>query len=198
MNDQMLQEESRSIKSKSDQETALPIQASTTSDVNKRSWIRYRTEYLDQNNDDIVWEENSRTPFENRNDGLDSIRDPIFEILTIYRARVDSTKTTKRASQPGERKREGPPPRSFGTPPRYKLRIYSSALRNALNSVVRYYPSQCQSLNGDTLEVDWPYTVLVHHYDELAEFRRQILLKEPGELCTREIHAPEDIQELLE
>ncbi|KAG8157941.1 hypothetical protein KVR01_012213 [Diaporthe batatas] len=195
--DLKLQEESAPTKSRpqSGHGKEVAFQTTTTTDVHKRPWIRYRTEYLDQNNDDVVWEENSRTPSANHNDGLDFIGDPIFEILTIYRARGDS-KSVKRSSKTGERTREGPPPRSFGTPPRHKLRIYSSALRNALNSVVQYYPSQ--SLNGDALEVDWPYPVLVHHYDELAEFRKQILLKEPSELCVRETHAPEDIQALLD
>jgi hypothetical protein len=64
-----------------------------------------------------------------------------------------------------------------------------------LNSVVEYYPSQ--PLNGDVLEINWPYPVLVHHYDELAEFREEVLLKKPGDLCVRETHAAEDIQALL-
>lgn len=189
-----LQQESVPPKSSDEQGRDTLVQIPLTGNQHERLWIRYRTEYRDQSTNDVVWEENSRTPTGSRHDGTDSISDPIFEILTTYKARGDST-NAKRSSQPGDEKREGPPPRSFGAPPYHKLRIYSPALRNALNSVVQYYPSQ--SLNGDVLEINWPYPVLVHHYDELAEFRRQVLMKKSNEMCAREIHAAEDIQTLL-
>lgn len=189
-----LQEESAAPEPQDDQSKVFPIQAPPDDDQSERSWIRYRTEYRDQRTNDVVWEQNSRTPIDDGHDGTVSMKDPIFEILTTYRARGDST-NAKIPSQLHDGVREGPPPRSFGTPAYHKLRIYSPAIRNALNSVVEYYPSQ--PLNGDVLEINWPYPVLVHHYDELTEFRREVLLKEASDLCAREIHADEDIQALL-
>lgn len=189
-----LQQEIQAPTSKATQCRRSPVQIPPTDDHRERSWIRYRTEYRDQSTNDVVWEQISRTPIEGRHEGTGSIKDPIFEVLTTYRARGDSG-NAKNPSQPEDGKREGPPPRSFGTPAYHKLRIYSPAIRNALNSVVQYYPSQ--SLNGDVLEVKWPYPVLVHHYDELEEFRKEVLQKEPGDLCVRETHAAEDIHSLL-
>lgn len=194
MDNQTSHPEPPSTQAQLDQNREVTIQTPTTNDQSQRSRIRYRTEYLDQSTNDVVWEENSRTPIVNPHDGTDFINDPAFEILTIYRARGDS-KNTLRSSEAGGRKLQGPPPRSFGTPARHKLRIYSPALRNALNSVVQYYPSQ--PLNGDVIEVNWPYPVLVHHYEDLVEFRTRVLSKEPTELCVREALAADDIQALL-
>lgn len=164
----------------------------------ERLWIRYRTEYRDRFTDDVVWEQASKTPSVEGHDGTDATEDPVFEIITTYRARDDrdtSTRSSKKSPRNQEDKADGPPPRSFGVPASYELRIYSPAIRNALNSVVRYYPSQ--SLAGDVLEIEWPYPLLVHHYDELAEFRKQVLSKDPNNVCMREKHAPEDIEALL-
>ncbi|KAG6362329.1 hypothetical protein INS49_010559 [Diaporthe citri] len=180
--------------SQDDQCTETPIQPPPTNPQYERLWIRYRTEYRDQKTNSVVWEKNSRTPIDDGPDGIGSMKDPIFEVLTTYRARGDNT-TEKRSSRTDNTEGKDPPPRSFGTPAAYKLRIYSTAIRNALNSVVRYYPSQ--SLAGDVLEIKWPYPVLVHHYDPLVEFREQVLLQEPSDLCVREAHAAEDIQALL-
>lgn len=187
-------QESASAEVQDDQYEEPPMQPPPTDSQYERLWIRYRTEYRARKTNDVVWEKNSRTPIDDGPDGAGSIKDPIFEVLTTYRARGD-TVTAKRSSKTEDDKGEGPPPRSFGTPASYKLRIYSTAIRNALNAVVTYYPSQ--SLAGDVLEVDWPYPVLVHHYDQLVEFREQVLSKDPSDLCVREIHAAEDIQALL-
>lgn len=159
-----------------------------------RLWIRYRTEYRDRESDEVVWERDSPTPIDDSPERINSAKDPIYEIVTKYIARADYT-SSKRSSQIEKNRTANPPAPSFATPASYQLRIYSPAIRNALNSVVQYYPGQ--SLSGDVLEVDWPYPVLVHHYDQLQQFREHALLKEPSDLCKREVHAGEDIQALL-
>lgn len=160
----------------------------------ERLWIRYRTEYRNRGTNEVVWEKDSLTPIQDGPDHNDSTKDPVFEVLTTYKARGDVT-SAKRSSQADNDRSDDPPPRSFATGASYKLRIFSPAIRDALNSVVHYYPSQ--SLSGDVLEVDWPYPVLVHHYDQLVEFRNEVLSKEPSDVCVRQIHAGEDIQALL-
>lgn len=160
----------------------------------ERVWIRYRTQYRNRKTNDVVWQKDSRTPIDDSPEGTNSFKDPIFEVLTTYSARSDAT-PAKRSSRAGNTPTQGPPPRSLGTPASYKLRIYSPAILNALNAVVQYYPSQ--SLSGDVLEVNWPYPVLVHHYDQLLEFRKQVLSKNPSDLCVRETSAGEDLQALL-
>jgi hypothetical protein len=50
-----------------------------------------------------------------------------------------------------------------------RIRILSSKLINALRSVVKYYPGQ--NLLGDKLEFREPYQFLVHHREELKEYK---------------------------
>lgn len=73
--------------------------------------------------------------------------------------------------------------------------INSATIINALRSVVTYYPSQ--QLSGDVLSIDWPYRVMVHHYDELVAFREQVKSKDPEDLCVREREAPEHLNLLI-
>lgn len=79
--------------------------------------------------------------------------------------------------------------------PTYSLRIYSTAIINALRSVVQYYPNQ--DLSGSTIEVRWPYPILVHHYDALREFKSKCDAKDLNELCAREKDASVHITSLL-
>lgn len=186
--------ESASAGSQEDQQRDHDNKSPLSNVQQERLWIRYRTEYRDRESNEVVWEKDSPTPIDDSPERINSAKDPIFEIVTKYIARADYT-SPKRSSQVGKDQTDNVPPRSFATPPSYQIRIYSPAIRNALNSVVHYYPSQ--SLSGDVIEVNWPYPVLVHHYDELLQFREHVLLKGTSDLCVREVHAGKDIQALL-
>jgi hypothetical protein len=76
-----------------------------------------------------------------------------------------------------------------------RLELYSVALINALRSVVDYYPGQ--ALEGETITIDWPFAILVHHYDELKAFRDRCAAKAPSERCELEINAEEHLDLLL-
>ena len=84
---------------------------------------------------------------------------------------------------------------SPGSIPQDYLRIYSPAIIHALRSVVTYYPSQ--NLSSDIIVIHRPYPVLVHHYDELANFRDQHARKDPTTLCSRVVNATKDLDCLL-
>jgi hypothetical protein len=49
------------------------------------------------------------------------------------------------------------------------IRIYSHAIVNALQSVVNYYPYRL--VVGDPVDIKEPYAILVHHWEQLEEFR---------------------------
>ncbi|TLD11882.1 hypothetical protein PspLS_11309 [Pyricularia sp. CBS 133598] len=85
------------------------------------------------------------------------------------------------------------------TPSSHSVRIMSSELRNAIQNVVRYYPDQ--DLGGDAIEIQEPYMILVHHYDELREFARRCEENKNQEgtlICEREVNAPAHIRLLLD
>jgi len=84
---------------------------------------------------------------------------------------------------------------SPGSIPEQYLRIFSTAIIHALRSIVTYYPAQ--DLSSDIIEIPRPYPVLVHHYDELVNFRDQHAGKNPAILCSREINATKDLELLL-
>jgi hypothetical protein len=54
----------------------------------------------------------------------------------------------------------------------------------ALRSVVKHYPQQ--DLSTRIIEIQWPYPILVHHYDELIRLRDEHAEKSPDDLCVRE------------
>ena len=53
-----------------------------------------------------------------------------------------------------------------------RLIIHLEELLKEIRGVVRYYPQQ--SLTGDSIELDAPYPVLVHHLDELEDLHHQL------------------------
>ncbi|KAF3023745.1 hypothetical protein E8E14_014231 [Neopestalotiopsis sp. 37M] len=146
--------------------------------------IKYKVEYLHPVTNEIISSQTTTRPGE-ENDDLESHLDPVFEIVTTYQVRITD----------GSERNDAVPPRKSFKAPTKRLDIYSSALRNALRSVVKYYPSQ--DLSGDVIAVEWPYCVLVHHYDELNGFREICAAKNEEELCERERDAKDHITLLL-
>lgn len=122
----------------------------------------------------------------------------MFELVTTYHTRLlksgrPSETTAATAGKPDRA------PRLATTPlakPRYSLNMFSCTIANALQSVVKYYPSQ--SLTADPIEVEWPYPVLAHHYDELSAFRDATAAKDPKYLCLMERDADKHLSLLLE
>ncbi|KAF5522806.1 ATPase family AAA domain-containing protein 3-B [Colletotrichum aenigma] len=143
--------------------------------------IGYRVEYRNRFTNDLLAErvqERGSKSIINQRDG------PIFEVITSYKVvaqAMDSNKDLALNSQPL---------------PNYALRIHSIALINAIQSVVRYYPGQ--DLSGEYVTIPKPYPVLVHHYDELQNFRKDCLSKKEDELCIRQKDAAEHLRILLE
>lgn len=150
--------------------------------------IRFKVEYRHPETNQVISSQTT-TRLGEENGDLDQYQhDPVFEVVTTYEARI-----TKGATK--ETYDSLPPRKSFKAP-KYRLRIYSLALRNALRTVVKYYPSQ--DLSGDVIEVHWPYPVLAHHYSELDEYKNACASKEKEDLCVRDIDAFDHITLLLD
>lgn len=116
-----------------------------------------------------------------------SLDEPVFEVITTIRTRLKDAGSGNKA--------DSKQVVSLLSKPQYHINIYSAAVINALQSVVKYYPSQ--SLSGDPVRVDWPYPVLAHHYDELIDFRNSAADKGSDSLCHLEKHVVEHLDLLL-
>lgn len=162
----------------------------------QRARIGYRVEVKDPLTNEIISRRTYRAPvaedsFINRHENLD---EPIFEHVTTYKARrsIDKASATSKAEEEDELDILG----ALGPTRSYSIVIHSVAIINALRAVVSYYPSQ--DLSGDSPRIDWPYRVLVHHYDELEEFKTAVTLKSPEDLCVRERDAVEHLGVLIQ
>lgn len=147
----------------------------------KKPWVGYRIEYRNRYTGDLI----SERTYEKGDKENDYETDgPVFELITSYR--VSTHSLDQKSSMPITSQAQ----------PAYHLRINSIAIINAIQSVVRYYPSQ--DLSGDSVIIPKPYPVLVHHYDELQQFRRNCASKSAAELCVREVDAWEHLGLLLQ
>jgi len=156
--------------------------------------IRYSTEYRTRGTKDIVHsilhqdeKEFETTNWTKRNRGTES---PAFEVLAVYEITPFAAHNAKKTSGP---EKEAP---TTAVEPTYFLRIYSGAIINALRCVVEYYPQV--NLNGDVIELRWPYPLLAHHYDELHKFQERCQATDSSKLCEREEDAAEHLRLLLE
>ncbi|OJJ42804.1 hypothetical protein ASPZODRAFT_136934 [Penicilliopsis zonata CBS 506.65] len=159
------------------------------------AWIRYGVEYCDRRTGRASYRKTiSQEDFEAHTQGQDESHgtgDPAFELVAKYQ--IDSSKTNDGGSNDGDEDHSALP--QTWSSPSYYLRISSVAIVNSLRSVVKYYPSQ--DLTGDTLIINWPYPVLVHHYEELTAFRDQCAAQDPTTLCVRNRDAAEHLSLLL-
>lgn len=165
----------------------------STTKSERKAWVRYRTEYRHRITDEVIYRQDCES-FGTQHTGIESDDAglPAFELVTRYMTKTlddDRRTNSKNAST-------GPPAVSTLFKPSYRLNLFSTAIIHAVRSVVKYYPSQ--DLNGDTITVDWPYAVLVHHYDELLAFRKECVTKDPSVLCVRERDADEHLGLLLQ
>lgn len=175
----------------SDQETEPSVQIKG-SEEDKSSQcqprIRYRTELRHRVTGDLIHRTDSDKPQQRELENQDN--QPIFELITRYEtggSKLEQDRDALKESSAGQ---------NLDSAPSYSLRIYSPAILNALRSVVQYYPSQ--DLSGSTIEVKWPYPILVHHYDALQQFKVNCDAKSPDELCAREKDASAHITQLLD
>lgn len=172
-------------------DTAAPAAAVKRGPSRRAAWIRYRTELRHERTGKLLERKDSETKQDFGHDTLG--QNPMFELLTIYETRgsesdFDRNRYTFGASTSWTS-------HTSGATPSYSLNIYSLAIINALRTVVDYYPGQ--DLSGDVVGVAWPYAILVHHYDQLRDFKTSCQDKQPEELCVRERDAPEHIDHLL-
>lgn len=144
--------------------------------------IGYRTEYRHLSTQYLIREHYTTTGFHDHEDLLHDATGTVFEIVrTFFTKQKEHTMDTSTT-------------RSWN-PPSVSMRIMSVGIINALRSVVKYYPGQ--DLAGSDVLIQYPYPILVHHYDELREYSQQCAAKDPSELCVRERNAEEHLQVLL-
>lgn len=170
----------------SKQETSIDEAPSVDHPKRRSAWIRYRTELRHRITGELLHRVDSNMR-KNREDDS-SGEGPILELVTRYDTNTSGfqAENQQATSWIGQ---------SSASAPAYSLRIYSTALINALQAVVEYYPGQ--NLSGTSVEIKWPYPVLVHHYDQLRDFKVKCQSKHPSELCAREKDAPEHIDHLI-
>lgn len=166
-----------------EQDTSTNKSPLTDQPKRRGAWIRYRTELRHRDTGELLHRIDSDTPRPNENEHLGE--GPIFELITKYNAKEYNSK--QEGSRIGQ---------SSASPSSIILRILSVAIINALQTIVEYYPGQ--NLSGDVVEFAWPYAILVHHYDELKDFKTKCQSVDISELCAREKDAPEHIDRLVE
>jgi hypothetical protein len=171
------------------QKDPLSTEANNIQSPNPEPWIRYRIEYRDSTTDQVLRSLESRDARE-----LHSLSStgpgfewPPFEEVKTYRIKPWTNQNSDQGTSL-------PAPTGAVVPVRC-VRILSPAIINALQAVVKYYPGQ--DLTGDVVEVRWPYPVLAHHYDELAEFAKKCEGQKKELLCEREYDAASHIKLLL-
>ncbi|KAF2760974.1 P-loop containing nucleoside triphosphate hydrolase protein [Pseudovirgaria hyperparasitica] len=87
--------------------------------------------------------------------------EPVLEVITIAFTAQDRSPYSYRHDVI-----KPPPIHSMG---HTYVQVNSAAVINALRNVVEYYPGQ--NLIGDSITISEPYTILVHHEQELAQYR---------------------------
>ncbi|KAK0382902.1 hypothetical protein NLU13_8818 [Sarocladium strictum] len=156
-------------------------------DRHKSAYIRYRMEYRDRDLGDLLRRIDT-TGIQMAEVEDFSLDEPVFEIITTIKAKVRNPDNPKGA--------EAQQVTTSLSKPRYHMNIYSPAVINALQSVVKYYPSQ--SLTGDSIRVDYPYCVLAHYYEELSSFKEAARAKNAADLCHLEKNVVEHLDLLLD
>lgn len=153
----------------------------------RKPWIRYRTELRHRTTGELLYRNDSQVREGDEDDSFGGI--PVLELVTRYDTNTSEFKTdgsSGQASWMGQ---------ASASAPAYSVKIYSQCIISALQAVVEYYPSQ--NLSGTSIEVKWPYAVLVHHYDQLLDFKARCQSASPSETCVREKDAPEHIDLLI-
>lgn len=156
-------------------ETSFDDGKSMNTPLGHNPQIVYKVQYKNDISEQIVYTRESEGPVVVESNG--SKRLPVLELITNVH--------TNAALEKDEQLKE--PPQTVLSVERPYLKINSSAIINALQKVVEYYPEQ--DFSGESIEVSEPFNVLIHHESELAAFRET---HAPGkiwsehEYCARE------------
>ena len=159
-------------------------------------WIRYRIQYRDHQTNELM-RENIKVPekdFDAQKQGEDHFTGthvPTFEHIAIYKTSMFEASESRKAYPNNAEVKFSP----ISMAPSYHITIYSVAIINALQSVVQYYPAQ--DLTGNAITIRAPYAILMHHYEELVEFRKRCATTDPEALCARERDCDEHLGLLL-
>ena len=133
--------------------------------------VHWKVEYRDQNDFDVVYTDDV-TDEDAQKRHRQSLDGPAFEVVDVYftseRKKADSKKA-KAKDNPEEKEPTVRP--AISSKGHQFIRIFSTAIINAIQSVVNYYPGE--EITGDALSINEPYAILVHHKDELQEFRER-------------------------
>jgi hypothetical protein len=134
--------------------------------------VLHKIEYRHLQSNAVVFEEESDrfSPLKPRPE------EPVLEVVTIALTAQERSPYSYRHDiiKP-------PPIHSMG---HTYIQINSVAVINALRAVVEYYPGQ--NLIGDSMTISEPYTILVHHQEELRAYRENFApeaLKDADETC---------------
>lgn len=167
--------------------------ASRGSEGRGSAWIQYSVEYRHRYSKEVLYQwQRTKEKFEiHLQGGSTSVRDlPALELVARYDILPNRQGVTSEDIKDLE---EAPFTTSV---PRKILQIHSIAIINALRNIVKYYPGQ--DLTGDVISVHYPYPILVHHYNELSEFRKNCISKDPSVRCFREMDGDSHIGLLLD
>lgn len=142
----------------------LPTAEPTTRDPVAEPKVKRTVQYRQIKDDTIVFtrsfdeEENLRTHV-----------GTVFEIFDVnMTAETGDTKGTVEDARRHEAGRSVP---TVSWISKQFIRIYSPVVLNALRTVVNYYPRH--SIDGDHAELEEPYAMLVHYWDELKDYREK-------------------------
>lgn len=127
-----------------------------------RAYIEYKAVYVDPDDDDILFDTKSYKPTPLSAVEESQLSQPIFDVVKRYKA---SAHVPHWDRYDGSIKK---PPRT-DSKPQYSLVIRSKAIIRALQNVVQFYPGV--DLFKDSIKIDEPFQVLVHHFDDLVAFR---------------------------
>jgi hypothetical protein len=158
-------------------ESYSPAPPKSSGPTQKR--IRYRVEYVEIATGNVLHRHETKGLNLDDEAALDGA-ETVFELVTTIR--------TGQKNAGDEASFRVPHASSAAT---VSMHILSGAIVHALRSVVKYYPGQ--DLSSDVLKIDSPYAILVHHYDDLLEYRERVKPGEAKELCYRERNAYEHL-----
>ncbi|KAJ4355596.1 uncharacterized protein N0V89_003616 [Didymosphaeria variabile] len=158
-------------------ESYKPAAPETPGSTQKR--IKYRVEYVEITTGNVLHRHETKGLNLDDEAALGGA-ETVFELVTTIRTgqKTSGDETLTRVPH-------------AGSAASVSMHILSGAIIHALRSVVQYYPGQ--DLSSDVVKVASPYAILVHHYDELMEYRERVKSGVAEEKCYREKDAYEHL-----
>ncbi|KAL1605010.1 hypothetical protein SLS60_004553 [Paraconiothyrium brasiliense] len=150
----------------------------------KQERIKYRVEYVEITTGNVLHRHETKGLNLDDEAALGGA-ETVFELVTTIRTGQKDSGDEKLTRIP-----------HAGSAASVSMHILSGAIVHALRSVVQYYPGQ--DLSNDVVKVASPYAILVHHYDELTEYRERAKSGAADEKCYREKDAYEHLGILKE